>query len=304
MESPPGGIDRIYRKYGPLSNGRPGFGLYFPHMIAYLRTLTRTQKLELLGAGVLILSILALTLWYMATHKSPEPYTPFETATSTPPTLEPQTVEEHTQYYDIEAVYPAETPLLDSAGEAADRAAIETMRKFIDTIAGDFKREGGFDSITKEDLELLGYTDGRRQALSIEYDEAGSPHTVSYNYSIYLDTFGAHPNTFYRTFTFDLKTGKELALKDLFAPKAPYLKRLSDISRFELSKELGPDADMEYLNQGTTPEAVNFENFVIDGDALTIIFPPYQVGPYALGPQAVSIPLENLKDILRPAYLP
>jgi hypothetical protein len=82
------------------------------------------------------------------------------------------------------------------------------------------------------------------------------------------------------------------------------LKRLSDVSRAQLTKTLGEDVNTEYLNQGTTPEEANFENFTITGDALVLIFPPYQVGPYALGTQTVSIPLVELKDVLKPVYLP
>lgn len=128
--------------------------------------------------------------------------------------------------------------------------------------------------------------------------------TVSYVYTLYVDTLGAHPNAFYRTFTFDLATGKELAIGDLFAPRSDYLKRISAIAEFELSKTLADMADIEYIRQGVTPEALNFQSFAIEGKDLVLIFPPYQVAPYAAGTQKVSVPLSQLAEILKPAYLP
>lgn len=269
-------------------------------------TLSREQKLELLGAGILLLVVAGLAGWYMATHRAPEPYLPPAEIPSAPVVErpEPQTVMEHAQFYDIEAAYPAETLLLASAGAKADATAIASMKAFIDKTVSDFKREGNFANLTKEDLQIMGYDDGRKQALAIEYDETKGTHTVSYAYTIYVDTFGAHPNAFFRTFTFDTESGAELGIKDLFLPRAAYLGRLSEISRSELTKTLSTDIDIAYLNQGTAPAAKNFQNFTINADALVLIFPPYQVGPYALGTQTVTIPLAQLEDILKPTYLP
>jgi len=270
-----------------------------------LTTLTREQKLELLGAGALILVLLGLIGWYMATNRAPEPYVPVpETVPTVPPPPEPGMIIEHAQYYEIEATYPAETPLLSSADAEANAAAIGVMKTFVEDTVQDFKRQGDFDSLTDEDLRIMGYDQGRKQTLAIEYEEKAGADTVSYVYTIYIDTFGAHPNGFYRTFTFDTESGTELAIRNLFQPKSAYLARLSEISRFELAKVLGPDANLEYLNQGTEPKDLNFENFAIESDALVLIFPPYQVGPYALGTQIVTIPLSQLKDILKPEYLP
>ncbi|MBU2103801.1 DUF3298 domain-containing protein [Patescibacteria group bacterium] len=269
-----------------------------------LHTLTRIQKLELLGAGALILIVLGLSLWYMATHQAPEPYASAPEETVVIPPAEPQTIREHAQYYDIEAAYPSETPLAVSAGIQADTKAIESMRDFIEETIQSFKRDGNFASLTKEDIQILGYDDGRKQALAIEYNEVLGPHTVSYVYTLYMDTFGAHPNSFYRTFVFDAETGTELKLKDLFSPRTEYLKRISEIVRFNLQEKFGTGIDSSYLQQGTEPKASNFETFVIEGDTLVLLFPPYQVGPYALGPQSVAIPFAELEDIVLPTYLP
>ena len=71
-----------------------------------------------------------------------------------------------------------------------------------------------------------------------------------------------------------------------------------------MAKTLDDMADVDYIRQGVTPEALNFQSYAIEGDALVLIFPPYQVAPYAAGTQEVSIPLSQLKEILKPAYQP
>ena len=262
------------------------------------------RSLEILGAAAFFLALLTLVLWYMMTHPAPVPYTVPEVATSTERTmLPPQSIEEHATYYDIEASYPAETGLRESAGTKADAAAVAIMKAFIEKTAADFKREGNFTNLTPEDIQIMGL-DERKENLTIEFNEYGGTRTLSYVYSIYLDTLGAHPNAFYRTFTFDTTTGAELTLGNLFLPKTQYLTRLSTIAREKLAATLGELADSDYIKDGTKPETVSFQSFAIDGDSLVLIFPPYQVAPYAAGTQEVRIPLANISDILKPAYIP
>lgn len=267
-------------------------------------TSLEARRAEMVGAVILILVVLSFTIWYMATHQAPEPFNPNPVAEPAVEAVPPQMLEEHGQYFDIEASYPGETPLKASAGVEADAAAIALMEDFIEETARDFKRQGNFENLTPEDIQILGLSETRKESLTISYEEIRSDVTVSYSYVIHLDTLGAHPNTFYRTFTFDLATGDELEIKDLFAAGSGYLARLSAIAEFELSKSLGEFANLEYIRQGVAADAVNFQNYVIDGDALVLIFPPYQVAPYAAGTQSVSIPLSQLAEILQPEYQP
>lgn len=262
------------------------------------------RRAEVLGAAGLIFLVLGLTLWYMATHEAPAPYgTPVELAATTAQPLPPQVFEEHGQYYDIETTYPGETVLKESAGEEADRKALRAMESFVDETIADFKKQGNFDNLTPEDIQLMGLSEDRKEALTINYEERSGNATVTYVFTLFLDTLGAHPNTFYRTFTFDRVTGGELKIQDLFLPKSDYLKRLSAIAEFELSKSLKDVTDIDYIRQGVTADALNFQSFAIEGPDLILIFPPYQVAPYAAGTQTVTVPLSQFKDILKPEYL-
>jgi len=267
-------------------------------------TTPSARRAELSGAGALILLLLGFALWYMATHEAPRPYGSQEPAETVPEPVLPHIIEEHEQYYDIEATYPGETPLKASAGAAADAEAVSAMERFVEDTIAEFRAQGNFENLTPEDIQIMGLSDTRKESLVMGYEEQIGTHTVSYAYTLHMDTLGAHPNTFFRTFTFDLESGEELEIGDLFLPRSDYLKRLSAIAEFELSKSLGEFVDIEYIRQGTGPEAINFQSFAIDGTNLVLLFPPYQVAPYAAGAQTVSIPLEQLRDILRPEYAP
>jgi len=242
-----------------------------------------------LGAGLLGFIILGSLIWYMATTPPPG----FEVPVPAFVEPEPQIFSETTQYYDLQAAYPSKTPLSASVGVKADTEAVSLMRDFQEETIAEFKRNGGFDSLTQKDIEMFGYDQGRKQALGIDYQMYTSDTTVSYAYSIYADTMGAHPNLYFRTFTFSLVSGAQISLMDLFPNDPNYLETLSSLSRASLKDQLGEYANTEYLEGGTTPQELNFQHFIVDGDTLTIIFPPYQVGPYALGVQRVEILLHR-----------
>lgn len=258
---------------------------------------TKVRIAELVGAGVIVIALISFTLWYMASHPAPTP--PTLPAPLPEPTL--PSIEEHAQYYDIEAHYPSQTTLLS---KEANLAAIASMKSFVEDTVTTFKKEGDFEHLSPEDIQIMGFADGRRESLTIDFTEQKGHRTLSYIFTIYLDTLGAHPNGFYRTFVFDTETGKELALADLFLPKTAYLKKLSTLSREALTETLGESANIDYINEGTMPETASFANFVIEDTTLVIIFPPYQVAPYSAGSQQVSIPLADIQDILKLVYRP
>ncbi len=190
--------------------------------------------------------------------------------------------------YAIAANYPTTTPLASAANEKA----IAQIQSYIGDTISQFKTKGN-----------VAYPPGgAKQTLQIKYLVSSSPRTVSYIFTVYENTLGVHGNLFFHTFTFDTSTGAELTLADLFAPNAAYLDTLSAISRAQLPGVIGKNADIGFITRGTTPEVKNFENFFIDNGYLDILFDPYQVAPYALGPQTLRIPLATLGAILNPQY--
>lgn len=209
---------------------------------------------------------------------------------------------EDAAYHAVDAFYATTTPLMERIGAKADSDAVAIMKNFVtDTIAR-FKTDGNFANLTAEDITVMGYDQGRKQSLQILYLISSSPRTLSYIYTIYADTLGAHGNMLFHTFTFDASTGEYLALSDIFTTGPAYLERLSSISRRELPNIIGDGTDAGMIERGTTPEEKNFQNFFFNNGDFILLFPPYQVAAYAAGPQTLRIPVSQLTDILRPEY--
>ncbi len=229
---------------------------------------------------------------------------PSETATSTPDTASapsvPKHIDEHAAYYDITTMYPSGTALKASAGATADAKAVAVLKGFVQNEIERFKENGNFANLTPEDIKIQGLDAGRKYVLDISYKTHASPHTLSYVFAIEQDTLGAHPNTFYRTFTFDSVSGSGLVLGDIFT--GDYLSMLSKVSRAKLPKVIGSSADADMISAGTTADEENFQTFFLEGKNFVLLFPAYQVGPYALGPVTLSIPLTELSTALKAKY--
>lgn len=268
---------------------------------------TTEKRNALIGAVVLGLIIIGLALWYMASNPpKPSPIGQMPAQEIPEGAYEKKVIADEGDYYTAYAAYPGNTPLMATAGAEADQRVVAKLTAFAEERIAEFKTNSGVLNLTQEDIEMMGLGADRKYAFEMDFDVSESPKAITYVYTIYEDTGGAHPNGYYRTFSFDKATGAEITLSTLFTGN--YLARLSEISRAKLpaiiSEKSGAPADMEYLESGTTPTAESFQNFALQGDLLVLIFPPYQVGPYALGTQFVEIPLTDIADILAPAYRP
>jgi len=261
----------------------------------------KTDPKLLIGGIILILIILGAALWYMASTPAPEvgdlPEVP-----AGPAVGQSERISENGPYHEVSAEYPATTPLRTSAGAEADAAAVTAFRAFEETAITNFKEQNNLERLSAQDIAMFGLGGDRKYALGIEYEMRQSDATVSYVFMIYEDTLGAHPNAYYRTFTFDLASGAGLQLSQLFAPGVDYLTILSQKSREALYAELEENAVSDMLEAGTTPDEDNYQNFYLQGDALVIIFAPYQVGPWAIGTQEVRIPKSELSGMLKAEY--
>jgi hypothetical protein len=269
------------------------------------------QKRDLIFAIAAIVLIIALLAWFFIArpHSKLPTASSSSSATSSPSTSgavadthAPATkLSQHALYYDIDMEYPSATPLLKTAGAAADAKAVLAMKGFSQNTSDGFIEGSNLNNLSAQDVEIQGLGPDKKYELNAGYKYYSSPSTISYVFTIVEDTLGAHPNTFFRTFTFDAKTGEGLQLGDLFTSPT-YLNTISTISRSMLTSTLGNMTDSQTLNAGTSADADNFQNFALDGNNLVIYFPPYQVAAYAAGPQTIKIPVSQLKSILKSQY--
>lgn len=109
-------------------------------------------------------------------------------------------------------------------------------------------------------------------------------------------TQGAHGNLDIVTYSYALPGGDPLSLGELFTDLGTALNLMSESAYSRLSRTLGDMLNEDMLRSGTTPDPDNFSSFALVPGALRIFFQPYQVAPWAAGPQTVDIPLEELED--------
>jgi len=117
---------------------------------------------------------------------------------------------------------------------------------------------------------------------------------ISIIFNVYSYIGGAHGQLLINVFNFNLKTGDELALSDLFADPQKAIAIMSELCASKLRQSLGEDADEDMIKDGTEPTEANFGNLSLTSDGLSVEFQPYQVGPWSIGQQQVNLTLEEL----------
>jgi hypothetical protein len=110
-----------------------------------------------------------------------------------------------------------------------------------------------------------------------------------------------HPWGVMASINYDTRSGRLLALSDLFRPRSNYVSRLSKISIHELDQH--EYAVKSTVRHGAGPVEKNFRVFTLTNTALVLHFQQYQVAAGAMPAEAVSIPLIKLADLLREEYL-
>ncbi len=117
--------------------------------------------------------------------------------------------------------------------------------------------------------------------------------SVRMGYSLYI-AGAAHPASFSRVLNFDANAGKLIELNELFkSVNTDYLGTLSGLCKRQLERR-----DVLAFPEGLDPKPDNFATWNMGRFNLIITFDPYQVAPYAVGPQECEIPLRTLRRIL------
>lgn len=116
----------------------------------------------------------------------------------------------------------------------------------------------------------------------------------------------AHPETTVEAFTFDLSTGRQLALPELFLPGPDVHATVSAQVIPRLVAALDPSGDgwaEAGVREGAAPDPDLLRRFVVDEAGLTLHFDQYQVAPGAAGPQTVTLDWDGLLELLPPSQL-
>ncbi len=208
---------------------------------------------------------------------------------------------EDADYYTVQINYPDKTPLTTRGSWGAENRAQSATASMLGELINQFKQAGNVNGLSQEEKDRLNQA-GLKYSLNVGYRPYSSGSFVSYEYDVFMDTGGAHPNNFYKTLVFDMN-GNTVSLGDLFTSGSPYLERIAAMAKTQVEAQLaqraGAEAVESLIADGIAAKEENFANFVVDSDRIRIFIAPYQAAAYAAGSFEVQVPLNEVKDILK-----
>ncbi len=111
-------------------------------------------------------------------------------------------------------------------------------------------------------------------------------------------TGGAHPSSSLSFASFDVASGRQLALSDVLVDGAEA--QLVPLVKAALEAHLGAplsEAGLDIPDDGNPPLA---QNWAINAEGLTFFYNPYEIGPYVIGAPDAAISREQLDGLIRP----
>lgn len=140
-----------------------------------------------------------------------------------------------------------------------------------------------------------------------KYDFNLSVNVNDYNdiTHVYMLTFaytgGAHYTRDDTSLYFDNKTKEFVDLKYFFKDEEAF-KKLSSIAYYYVLKLEDKTFDELWVKRGTDPTIDNYRHFNFKDEGLEILFPPYQIASWADGEIKITIPYEEINDLLKEEY--
>lgn len=122
-----------------------------------------------------------------------------------------------------------------------------------------------------------------------------SDKAISIVYVVSSYTGGAHGNLEFIVFNYNTDTGKDIDLVDMFENVDTALQLMATQCYKKLSETLGDMLDETMLRNGTAPEIDNYTAVAFIPKGIRIFFQPYQVAPWAAGPQHIDMTLKELE---------
>ena len=122
---------------------------------------------------------------------------------------------------------------------------------------------------------------------------------------VYMLTFaytgGAHYTRDDTSLYFDNKTKEFVDLKYFFKDEEAF-KKLSSIAYYYVLKLEDKTFDELWVKRGTDPTIDNYQHFNFKDEGLEILFPPYQIASWADGEIKITIPYEEINDLIKEEY--
>lgn len=112
---------------------------------------------------------------------------------------------------------------------------------------------------------------------------------------------GAHDNYGSVGATFDVKSGRQLSFWDLTADRESFSQKTLDYCLHQVVEDYGDGLFDDYKETIQTVWQ-NEPNWYLDAAGITVIFNPYELGPFAMGEAFVTLPYQEFDELLLPEY--
>ncbi len=207
-----------------------------------------------------------------------------------PEDIMPRSISEEGENYVLDIKYPV------TGSEEIDAS----IQEFVEQEKNQFFSE--VNSFFEGEEPPGGWPDWKYELIIVYHVFNPASRIVSFKFEGYSFTGGAHGSSVLHTKTFDLASGQEYGLDQVFKEQTPYLDTLARLSREQLKQpdKLGDDYQEFMVEPGTAPDKENFKHFVLKQDSIVFYFEDYQVAPYASGEQHVEFTYSELEQILNP----
>lgn len=131
-----------------------------------------------------------------------------------------------------------------------------------------------------------------------------SDNLLSIVFSSSVHLAGENSTNYVHALNFDRKQGKQIKLEHLLADDSS-LQKIAEISQDKVMQDakVMKVTDETRLNNGTVPKLKNYNTYSFSNNSMDIHFEEKQIGPKSLGNYKVSIPLNDLKNIIKTSYI-
>jgi len=119
---------------------------------------------------------------------------------------------------------------------------------------------------------------------------------LSITTTLYRYTGGAHGMTVRRSYNYDLKTGQQMTLKDVFGPETDYKQIINQEIRKQIEQRKQDFFEDEFKS------ITDRQNFYLEDKNLVIYFDLYEIAPYSTGIPEFRIAYSTLEGV-RPELL-
>lgn len=134
--------------------------------------------------------------------------------------------------------------------------------------------------------------DGRGTGYQSGPEDAGTRSVV---FEFYENVGGAHPQTWYKAFNWDVETEAPISFDTLFKPDSKPLDVIFPIVKADLSRQLGMDA---LILPGDGLDPAKYQQFAITDDSVIFFFGQGEIMAGAGGAMQATVPRSEIEPLL------